>query len=287
MLRQTFRHVLESVTARTCVSEVEKKLTKCMIQISQIPWVDWLWMKIPILQRYGSVKRNRIFEFGIARVEERRRKIGFKNDDGEITELNDRDFLSRFLQAMEKDPSIPPFALIAWVTSNVTAGSDTTAIMLRTIFYNLLKHPDSMARLKDELDTHELSNVVTWKEARELPPLDACIKEAGRLHPPFGLPLERVVPPEGANICGTFLPGHCVVGMNGFTVHRHAATFGDDCDVWRPSRWLCDDQARRKMENALFTFGSGSRTCLGKHISQLEVYKLVPSIIKHFRVSYC
>lgn len=114
-----------------------------------------------------------------------------------------------------------------------------------------------MAKLLSELNTlespHELSRFVTWKETRSLPYLDACILEAGRLHPPFALPLERVVPPQGATICGQWLAGGTVVGMSGFVVHRDVKTFGEDCDVWRPERWLCEDGERRKMEKALLT----------------------------------
>ena len=152
-------------------------------------------------------------------------------------------------------------ALTVWTTSNVTAGSDTTAILLRTIFYSLLKYPETLQRLLSELADAEkqgrLSELVTWKETRDLPYVDACIKEAGRLHPPFGLPFERVVPSEGAEICGQHLPGGTVVGISAWTVHRDKATFGEDCDVWNPERWFCDDTSRRKMENALMTVSEG------------------------------
>ena len=120
-------------------------------------------------------------------------------------------------------------ALTAWTTSNVTAGSDSTAILLRTIFYNLLRHPTTLERLQLDLENaacrDQLSELVTWQETRELPYLDAYIKEAGRMHPPFGLPLEGVVPPEGATICGQHFHGGTVVGMSGWVVHRDRDTF--------------------------------------------------------------
>ena len=89
------------------------------------------------------------------------------------------------------------------------------------------------------------------------------IKEAGRLHPPFGLPLERVVPEEGATICGVRLKAGTVVGMSAWVVHRDKETFGEDAGDWRPERWLQEEvkgegreewEARRKkMEAALLT----------------------------------
>lgn len=151
----------------------------------------------------------------------------------------------------------PSRALLVWTTSNITAGSDTTAILLRTLFYNLLTHPQTLHRLRDELDnaarTGNLDELASWKQTRDLAYLDACIKEAGRLHPPFGLPLERVVPPEGAEICGQFLKGGTIVGISGWVAHRNEESFGQDSDLWRPERWLCDKESRKRMEASLLT----------------------------------
>lgn len=145
-----------------------------------------------------------------------------------------------------------------WASSNITAGSDTTAILLRTLFYNLLTHPESLAKLHAELDeaasTGNLDEFASWKQTRDLPYLDACIKEAGRLHPPFGLPYERIVPAEGATICGKFIPGGTVVGMSAWATHRDRIVFGADCDIWNPQRWIdSDKEQKRKMENGLLT----------------------------------
>jgi hypothetical protein len=222
--------------------------------ISQIPWVDLLWEKNPIYQHFKMVTPNPVVQFGIERVQERQNE----DEDDNEGQRNGKDFLSRFLGAIKKDPTIPPFALTAWTTSNVTAGSDTTAILLRTIFHSLLTHPQAMDRLMDEIDTayeeNSLSNPVTWKQARELPYLDAVIKESGRVHPPFGLHLERVVPLPGAIVCGKWLPAGTVVGMSGWAVHHDPDTFGSDSHEWKPERWLDATQIqRRDMEHALLT----------------------------------
>ena len=147
-------------------------------------------------------------------------------------------------------------AIAAWASSNITAGSDTTGILLRSIFYYLLSNPSSLARLRAELSSASdaLGPMSSWRQARELPYLDAIIKEAGRLNPSFGLPYERVVPAGGATICERYLPEGTVVGMSAFVVHHDLEVFGDDCDQWRPERWLDGgEERRRKMENSLLT----------------------------------
>jgi cytochrome P450 len=148
-------------------------------------------------------------------------------------------------------------AVTVWTFSNITAGSDSTAVVLRTIFHNLLAHPESKQRLMEELETAQtagqLSMPCTWKEVRVLPYLDACVKEAIRLHPPFGLPLERVIPVGGATICGQFFEEGTVVGMSAWVSNRHKPTFGEDVHAWRPERWLCDEPVRKVMEAAILT----------------------------------
>lgn len=126
------------------------------------------------------------------------------------------------------------------------------------MFKNLLSEPRTLAALRAELDEaqsrDQLSFPVTWKESRELPYLDACIKEAGRIHPPFGLPLERIVPEGGLTISGEFVPAGTIVGMNGWVVHRDTDVFGHDADHWRPERWLeADEGTKARMEQGLLT----------------------------------
>ncbi|KAF6218600.1 hypothetical protein HO133_005951 [Letharia lupina] len=256
--------------------------------VTQIPWVDRLWAKNPIFQRLKAVRMNPIAGFGLARIAER--KSAPDTSDNKESSTNSRDFLSRFLEAQAKDKTIPPWALTAWTTSNIAAGSDTTAILLRTTIYSLLSHPATLSRLLSELDSLPPSSVrtsTTFKQARSLPYLDACIKEAGRLHPPFGLPLERVVPPEGATVCRQRFTGGTVVGMSPWVVHRDQDVFGEDAGVWRPERWLdCDNEQRRRMEAGLLTFGAGHRACIGKNISYLEVYKLIPSLLRTYEIAF-
>lgn len=148
-------------------------------------------------------------------------------------------------------------AVTVWTFSNITAGSDSTAVVLRTIFYNLLKHPETMGKLQSELEQAvkegRLSLPCTWKEVQLLPYLDACVKEAIRMHPPFGLPFERVVPEGGATICGQFFEEGTVLGMSAWVTNRHKPTFGEDVEEWRPERWLCEEPNRKVMETAILT----------------------------------
>jgi cytochrome P450 len=125
----------------------------------------------------------------------------------------------------------------------------------------------------------------SYSEVQKLPYLDACVKEAFRMHPAPGFDLERVVPPEGAVICNERIEGGTIVSCNAWVIHRNKAVFGDDVDVYRPERWLEDPDRAKLMNATLFQFGGGAHTCIGKNISLLEMYKLVPSVFKTFEVT--
>lgn len=93
-----------------------------------------------------------------------------------------------------------------------------------------------------------------YAELRELEYLDACVQVGSRMHPPFALPFERVVPPGDVTILGHYLPGGTVVGGSPYVVNRDKGTFGADAEFWRPERWLeKDDAHKRKLEQGVLT----------------------------------
>ncbi|RAH49950.1 cytochrome P450, partial [Aspergillus brunneoviolaceus CBS 621.78] len=55
-----------------------------------------------------------------------------------------------------------------------------------------------------------------------------------------------------------------------------------DADQYNPDRWLDRDPV--PMERAMFVFGHGARTCIGKNIALCEIYKLLPVLLWKFQV---
>lgn len=204
------------------------------------------------------------------------------------------DFVSRFQAAIEKYPNVmTPAQMIDYAATNVSAGSDTTAIMLREIIFRLLEDKNGRyeilmneiksvlrARMQGTFDDH-----ISWNEGYKMTYLQACIKESMRIHPALGQILPRIVPAGGVHLCGKYIPGGTEVGCNAWTVHRDRAVFGDDVDDWIPERWLDPDEQKLKdMERYNFVFGGGSRTCIGRHIAMLELSKLVPEFFRTYEV---
>ncbi|CAI6085610.1 unnamed protein product [Clonostachys chloroleuca] len=197
-------------------------------------------------------------------------------------------FVSKFLRQHTDDPArFTKFHILTGCGSNMIAGSDTTAISLSATLYYLLKTPRCLEKLRTEIlefqEQGRLSKSPTFKESQDMPYLQAVIKEALRMHPATGLPLERVVPEGGATISGTFFPEGTIVSVNTWVQHRNRGVFGEDADSFNPERWLSNDAERISLMNRYWMpFGLGSRTCIGRHISMLEMCKLIPRIVRDF-----
>lgn len=116
-----------------------------------------------------------------------------------------------------------------------------------------------MKALLAELDNANLPSPIPWDIAHKLPYLDACIKEALRMTPAIGIPLERVAPEEGVELCGQFFAHGTVLGVNAWVAHSDKEVYGADAAVWRPGRWVeASSEKRKEMDRGLFAVSSTS-----------------------------
>ncbi|KAJ5320466.1 hypothetical protein N7508_000749 [Penicillium antarcticum] len=176
--------------------------------------------------------------------------------------------------------------VVVEVWSVIWAGSDTTATALTAIFYHLHKNPTKLAKLRQEIDTAfqqgRLEDPVRFSAARKLPYLHAVVMESMRIHPSTGAGFPREVPSGGVQLCGTFVPGGVEVLMTAAAVQVDKRAFGEDAHEWIPERWLQDDDTVRHMEKSMLQFGHGPRMCIGRIVSETEMYKLLPTILREF-----
>ena len=226
--------------------------------IGHVPWLFWMKLRLAPIIGEGSSSSSRnstIRKTAVAAVQDRQ-ESGKKQTD----------ILTRLLEVHKKDPEgLPYYGVLSMATSNVFAGSDTTAISLRSMFYYILKNPQCENRLLEEIYAFrkegKLSNPVRFHESRQMPYLQACMKEALRLHPAIGFTLPRVTPVGGVTIAGKFIPEGIVVGVSPWVVHRNEEVYGEDVESFKPERWLSGSE---DMERYTFTFGAGARGCLGR-----------------------
>lgn len=168
----------------------------------------------------------------------------------------------------------------------VVAGTDSIATSIRMTILYVSSSPRIHAKLVAELDRAAaaglLSDPIQPAEARELPYLQAVLREGLRIYP-GGVPLSfKTVPADGDDVNGYRLPGGTQVGMDVWGALHDQAFWGADADVFRPERWLEVDAARyREMIDCLdFLFGYGRYQCLGRSIVFMEMNMLVPELLR-------
>ena len=251
-----------------------------------MPWLD-LWLRKNPVIAYMFNATNPFAVRAREMLQERLTELKPFKDcaPGDIT--------SGILEMRENEhENVSGVSMVSLIINTLLVGSDSTSVALRPIVYYLSKHRQVQARLQSELDQAALKYPVSWDACQNLKYLDAVIREACRFHPAGSILLERIVPPCGLVLRdGIRVPAGTVVGMFGWTVHRDQNIYGEDANTYNPDRWLrgaeSEDSFRRriqKMKQAELGFGHGTRSCVGRHIALLEMYKLVATLFGLFDV---
>lgn len=124
-------------------------------------------------------------------------------------ETNRKDFYTRILEQRDNERhKVSDLELAAHAWDFVAAGSETTATAMSTVTFYLLRNPDVMAKLKDEVrGVFNSAAAIKNSTTAPLSYLEAVCREAMRLYPPLPFALPRLVPEGGDTIDGQWVPG--------------------------------------------------------------------------------
>ena len=229
--------------------------------VGQVPWVYWINERIrPIIGNYLGLnaRHGRLREFAVHEVQNRKQRGSDR-----------RDILGELFAVQEEKPKVMgEYEITSMAASNIFAGSDTTAIALRSIIYFLLKNEDCKRKLIGEVDAQCGDGIPTLDLTTKMPYLQAVIYESLRCHTPPGMNLPRATPPGGMEIQGFFIPeGVCythnsqlVVSftnsfvtdyrrVNPWVIHRNQKVFGHDAEVFNPERWQTAETGMMSMNS--------------------------------------
>lgn len=224
----------------------------------------------------GAAGRTYLMEFVTARISQRREDRQRSHEHADTKEVDGKDgnkpqdFLDKLMTQSDDDPAkVTPYHIFMMALSNIIAGGDTTAISLTAIFYYAIRTPGCIEKLRQEADeaipTGGSERHVPFKQANEMPYLQAVIKEALRMHAATGLPLWRVAIEGGVEVDGRYMPPGTQVGLNSWVAHFNEDVFGSDAAEFRPERWLNEkDEGKLKQMNAYYLPVSGIITQLCK-----------------------
>ncbi|KAE8358081.1 cytochrome P450 [Aspergillus caelatus] len=154
--------------------------------------------------------------------------------------------------------------------SLVTAGSGTTAYVLRGTAYHIAANPSVRQQLHDELvatipDPQQFPTLTTLEQ---LPYLTAVIQEGLRLCDSVTHRISRQFPDQPLQCRGIFIPANTTVGMTAMLTHLNETIFPEP-RVFRPERWLGPDIG-------------GTRSCLGMNLARAELVLILAAVFRQF-----
>lgn len=185
-------------------------------------------------------------------------------------DVNHRDdILSILARPTEELPS-PDFEELAdSVGTLMFAGHETTAVSIAWALYHLHRHPDWLARLREELDAGD-QQAETYAA---MPLLKAIVQETLRLNPIVPEALRIVQKPF--KLAGYDVPiGHGVAAASCLT-HYDPDVF-DDPESFNPERFL----DHHFTPSQYYPFGGGNRRCVGAAFASYELAIALGTILQ-------
>ena len=163
------------------------------------------------------------------------------------------------------------------------AGSETVAKTLGIISVHLMLQPQIVERLRAELT--KLMPMPTmdasWLDLEKLPYLTAVIKEGLRLHHGLTARNPRVAPHENLQYKEWVIPAGTPVSSIQALIHLNPDIFHDP-RAFLPERWLDHGEIRKGADKFMFSFGRGSRACLGINLAYAELFIALAAIVRRF-----
>jgi len=156
-----------------------------------------------------------------------------------------------------------------------TAGHETTANLLTWTLYLLARHPDVLARLRQEQDVLPHVEIPTAEDLQQLVYARAVLNESMRLRPPVGILMRRIN--RDTEIDGHLLKQGRLAMFSIYNIHHHP-DFWQQPEQFDPERFLNGENRRF----SFMPFGTGERVCVGNHFALMESQLLLSMIIRHF-----
>ncbi|KAM0064877.1 putative cytochrome P450 [Helianthus debilis subsp. tardiflorus] len=218
--------------------------------------------------RRGNLKiLKEIFSFWEDIVEERRARINLSL----VAEEEDKCFLDRLLENGFSNDQINICALVS---------VDTTTSTIEWTMAELLKNKEAFSKVQEELKHKTNSKIVAGLQVSECSYLNACIKEALRLHPPVPFLIPRRAF-EACEVMNYTIPRNTQIFINVWAIGR-------DPEVWeeplsfRPERFLGSHLDFKGQDFEFIPFGAGRRMCPGLPSGIKSVQSILASLINQF-----
>jgi sterol 14-demethylase len=153
--------------------------------------------------------------------------------------------------------------------SMMFAGHHTTSTTASWMIIELLRRPDELARVVGELDDlYAGGEEVSYQALREMPWLEASLKETLRLHPPLILLLRVAM--EDVQFRGFTINAGEMVGASPWVSNRIPEDFADP-GRFDPARYVEPREEDRLNPWTWIPFGAGRHRCVGSAFALMQL----------------
>ncbi|KAI8139344.1 cytochrome P450 [Fennellomyces sp. T-0311] len=269
---QTF-HTLEGndhIVTRTITQHM-----KATIFLISHPIFTAIMMALPIT---GVLKANNDLKAFMTKI------IMDRIEGGEKARRNDiLQILIDTQHAANSEDRLTAEAIAQETVLFLVAGSETTSNTTGFAIIELLRKPEVLAALREEIDSVELpegQKLFNHEQVKHLPYLNAVINETLRLDTIISGGLERQ-PDRDIMLGGRlFVPKGTILHYNFYQCHIDE-TYWPRAKEWIPERWLPGSDIPADTD-AFFPFSAGTRNCIGKTFAMQEMRLSLANLVKFF-----
>ncbi|MCB9565752.1 MAG: cytochrome P450 [Myxococcales bacterium] len=229
------------------------------------------WLPVPGRRRFRAARTT--IRALVARLVARQRGEGAGAGEGTLLAL-----LSDAVDA-ETGAPMSDEQVLDEAVGIFLAGYETTALALSWAIYLLMRHPEVMARLREEVDGVLGDRRPTADDLRRLPYARQILMETMRLYPSASW-LPRTAVADDA-IDGVRIPAGSTVVLPIYLYHRHPG-FWEAPERFEPERFA-DEKAAGRHPFAFIPFGAGQRLCIGKELALVEGQAALAMMAQRFR----
>jgi sterol 14-demethylase len=194
----------------------------------------------------------------------------------------DRDMLDVLMSVTGEDgkPRFSADEITGMFISMMFAGHHTSSGTAAWTLIELLRHPDVLTGVVDELDTlYADGSEVSFQALRAIPRLESAIKEALRLHPPLIL-LLRVAKGD-FEVNGYRIAAGDYVGATPAISNRIPEDFPEP-DAFRPERYAEPRQEDLVNRWTWIPFGAGRHRCVGAAFAIMQLKAIFSVLLRDF-----